>query len=134
MNEENNVGVAGDFKTASSGGSFIKSSEFDNGLTVEVVGMNKFTPNDPKYGVKNEYGAGGAVIKEHWFVKNGILAEGESFKYTFLVDGVEKTFDNSSLSFYFVFTKIDPKKGDILSIKRDNTNEKRPEWFITESK
>lgn len=124
-------GVADEFIVERTQTSFLKGIDFDGeGKTLEVVKMDKFIPNDPKYGVKNEYGAGGIITKEHWFIKNGILKEGESFKYTFKDGDTIKTFDNSSLSFYFSFTKAELKEGDIVSIKRDNSNDKRPEWFI----
>lgn len=129
-----NNGVADDFVGESSGGSsFLKGADFDGGLEVEVVGMEKFTPSDPKYGVKNTYGAGGVVTKENWFVKKGILEEGQSFKYSFVVDGVEKRFDNSSLSFYFAFTNLNPDKGDRINIKRKMESQTKVEWLITKA-
>lgn len=127
-------GVADDFVVETSGGSsFLKGADFDSGLDVEVVGMEKFTPSDPKYGVKNTYGAGGVVTKEHWFVSKGILEEGQSFKYSFIVDGVEKKFDNSSLSFYFAFTNLNPDKGDRINIKRKMESQTKVSWFITKA-
>jgi len=133
IDQENNVGVASGYKTEG-GTNFIKGADFDSGMTVEVVGMTKFTPSDPKYGVKNQYGAGGVLTKENWFIKQGLLEEGDSFKYTFKVDGVEKSFDNSSLSFYFAFTNLDPKVGDKISIKRDKKSQTEIEWSINEVK
>ena len=132
--ENNNVGVAGDFKSTGGSSSFIKGADFDNGMNVEVVSMAKFTPSNPDYGIKNTYGAGGVVTKENWFVKQGILKEGESFKYTFIIDEVEKQFDNTSLSFYFAFTNVDPKKGDKLTIKRTKNSSTDVKWDITEVK
>lgn len=123
-------GVASEFKTGGSG-SFIKGADFDGGLDVEVVGMSKFTPKDANYGVKNTYGAGGAMTKENWFVKEGLLKEGESFKYTFIVGGEEKEFDNTSLSFYFAFTKVNPAKGAKLNIKRTKNSSTDVTWAIT---
>ena len=132
--ENKNVGVAGDFKSTGGSSSFIKGADFDNGMNVEVVSMAKFTPSNPDYGIKNTYGAGGVVTKENWFVKQGILKEGESFKYTFIVDGEERQFDNTSLSFYFAFTNVDPKKGDKLTIKRTKNSSTDVKWDITEVK
>ncbi len=124
-------GVAGEFKKEVGSSSFLKGADFDGaGLTVEVVGMSKFTPADPKYGIKNTYGAGGVVTKENWFVKQGILAEGESFKYSFIVDGVEKAFDNGSLSFYFAFTNLNPDKGAKILIKRDKVTDTQVNWVV----
>src|SRR3990167_5088547 len=106
-------GVASDYRNEVQGSNFLKGADFDGeGLVVEVVGMEKFTPGDPKFGIKNTYGAGGVVVKENWFIKQGILEEGQSFKYSFVVDGLEKAFDNSSLSFYFAFTNLNPGRGD----------------------
>lgn len=128
-----NTGVAGEFKKEVGSSSFLKGTDFDgDGLAVEVVGMAKFTPNDSKYGVKHVYGAGGVVTKENWFVKQGILAEGESFKYNFMVDGIEKQFDNSSLSFYFAFTNLNPNKEDKILIKRNKITDTQVEWSITQ--
>lgn len=93
--------------------------------------MEKFKPADDKYGVKNTYGAGGVVTKEHWFIKNGLLEEGESFKYTFKHNGVEKSFDNSSLGFYFTFVKAELEAGDKVLIKRDKQSETKVDWSIS---
>lgn len=129
-----NKGVASEFKTEGTGGlTYIKGAEFDSGMNVEVVSMTKFTPENPDYGVKNTYGPGGVVTKEHWFVKNGVLKEGESFKYTFKIGDEVREFDNSSLSFYFAFTKIDPLAGDTLSIKRNKKTETQVDWEITKA-
>lgn len=129
MNEQ---GVAGEFKSENTGvSSYLKGADFDNGLDVTVVSMAKFTPSNPDYGIKNTYGAGGVITKENWFVKQGILAEGESFKYTFDVDGTKKEFDNNSLSFYFAFTNKDPKAGDKLNIHRNKKSPTDVVWTLT---
>jgi len=127
-------GVASEFRTEgdapATGGTFLKGIEFDNGLTLTVVGMEKFTPANPEYGVKNNYGPGGVVTKENWFVKKGILKEGESFKYRFIVNGVNKEFDNNSLSFYFAFTKVNPEATDTVFIKRTKNSNTDVDWEI----
>ncbi len=125
-------GVANEFKSEAPASNFIKGTDFDAGLQLEVVGMDKFTPENPDFGVKHQYGAGGVVTKENWFVSKGILEEGQSFRYKFIVDGVEKTFDNPSLSFYFAFTKVDPEAGRKISIKRNKITDTKVEWDITE--
>lgn len=110
---------------------FLKGASFDGeGQKLVVVGMEKFTPEDPKYGVKNEYGAGGVVTKENWFVKEGILEEGQSFKYKFTQDGKEKEFDNSSAKFYFAFSKVDLDAGQAVSIKRKMNSPTDVVWTI----
>ena len=127
-------GVAGEYKTEGGGSNFLKGSDFDGeGLVVEVVSMEKFTPSDPKFGVKNTYGAGGKLEHENWFVKQGILKEGESFRYSLSVDGVEKRFDNSSLSFYFAFTNLDPGQGEKILIKRNLKSQTNVEWLIVQT-
>lgn len=128
---EENKSVADEFKVERKESNFLKGADFDSGLELEVVKMEKFTPADEKYGVKNTYGAGGVVTKEHWFIKNGLLKEGESFKYTFKQGDVEKSFDNSSLGFYFTFVKADLKEGDKVLIKRDKQSETKVDWEIT---
>jgi hypothetical protein len=131
MDTNENEGVASEYKQEGSESSFLKGADFDKeGLVVEVVGMEKFVPSDPKYGIKNTYGAGGVVTKENWFIKQGILEEGQSFKYSFIVDGVEKAFDNSSLSFYFTFTNLNPSRGDKILIKRNLISQTNVEWTV----
>lgn len=129
---ENNNGVATAYKSEESdgGGVFLKGSSFDEGLTLTVVGMDKFTPANAEYGVKNTYGPGGVVTKENWLVKKGILKEGESFKYRFIQDGINKEFDNHSLAFYFAFTNVNPEATDTVFIKRTMKSKTDVEWEI----
>jgi hypothetical protein len=135
-NEENNVGVASGYKTEGGVSPFIKGVEFDSGLDVEVVSMEVFTPEDPLFGVKNTYGPGGVVTKEHHLIESGLLKEGQTFRYNFILNGAKKYFDNSSNSFYFAFSKVNPKAGDKLNIKRTKMGEGNTniEWTITEVK
>lgn len=112
---------------------FVNSKDFDNGMTLLADGMEVFTPEEAKYGVKNEYGAGGVIIKENFFVKKGILKEGESFRYTFkTVEGGEVVFENNSASFYFAFTKVNPDLGDKLSIQRNSISQFEIDWKISQ--
>ena len=129
---ENNSGVASAYKTedTGSGGTFLKGVDFDSGLTLTVVGMDKFTPENPEYGVKNTYGPGGVIVKENWLVKKGLLKEGESFKYRFILDGSNKEFDNHSLSFYFAFTRVNPEATDTVFIKRTMKSKTDVDWEI----
>ena len=133
MEEDKNV--ADEFIVPRKESSFLRGVDFDgNGKTLEVVKMEKFTPalgKDKKnYGVANVYGPGGTIIKENWFVKNGLLKEGESFKYTFKDGEMEKSFDNSSLGFYFTFIKAELVAGDMVTIKRNKISETKVEWEI----
>lgn len=128
---EEKKSVSDEFELERKESNFLKGADFDGGLELEVVKMEKFTPADDKYGVKNTYGAGGVVTKEHWFIKNGLLKEGESFKYSFKHNGVDKSFDNSSLGFYFTFVKAELEAGDKILIKRDKQSETKVNWEIT---
>jgi hypothetical protein len=131
MENENNVGVADEFVVERKESSFLKGIDFDgDGKVLEVVRMEKFTPADPKYGVNNTYGPGGVVKKVNWFIENKLLEEGQSFKYIFKEGDKEKSFDNSSLGFYFTFVKADLKVGDKVKIKRDKQSETKVEWEI----
>lgn len=114
---------------------FIKGAEFDGeGLTLEVVSMEKFTPSEAKYGVVNEYGPGGIVTKANYFVKNGLLKEGETFKYTFKDSaGNYRSFDQKSAGFYFAFTKLNPPAGSVIVIKRNKESDKKVNWTIVKA-
>lgn len=131
MNEEK-MGVASEYITdGNSESTFLKGVDFDgNGLEVEVVSMEKFTPDDPKYGVTNTYGPGGVVTKENWFIKKKLLDEGQTWRYTFKVDGVQKVFDNKSATFYFAFTRVNPEPTEVLSIKRNKISDTKVDWTI----
>ena len=110
---------------------FIKGAEFDGeGLVLEFIKMDKFVPTDAQYGVQNQYGAGGVVTKENYFVKNGKLAEGESFKYYFKEGEKEREFDNNSVRFYFASEKAALKEGDKVTIKRNKKSNTDVEWNI----
>ncbi len=111
---------------------FLGSEDFNNGITLVAVDMQIFTPDDTKYGVKNEYGAGGVLVKENWLVKNGVLKEGESFRYVFKTeDGSDAIFENNSLSMYFSFTKANPNAGEKINIKRTANSQFDIDWAIT---
>jgi len=124
-------GIGGDVEVGSTG-RFLKGADFDGeGQKLTVVGVEIFTPENADYGVKHTYGAGGAVVKENWFVKNGILNEGQSFKYKFTDEDMPKEFDNSSLSFYFKFKDANPEEGQVVMIKRNKKSNTDVEWTIT---
>lgn len=111
---------------------FIKGVEFDGeGLVLEFVKMDKFTPIDAKYGVANQYGPGGVVTKENFFVKNKKLAEGESFKYSFKEGDKEREFDNNSVRFFFAYEKANLQPGEKVTIKRNKKSTTDVEWTIT---
>jgi hypothetical protein len=135
MQEETKGGVADAFIFDDAGtGSertYLKGADFDGkGLVLEVVGMEKSTPQDPKFGVSHSYGAGGKIVKENWFVKNGILKEGETFTYRFKQDGAYRNFDNGSVGFYFAFTRANPKPEEVVLIARNKVTDTNVEWKI----
>lgn len=120
--EESNAGT----------GRFMKGADFDGeGQIVTVVGIEKFVPADAQYGIKNTYGAGGVVVKQNWFVKEGILEEGQSFKYRFTQDGANREFDNNSVSFFFAFKQANPAEGETVLIKRNKISNTDVKWVIT---
>jgi hypothetical protein len=132
MEKEN---VADEFIIPRTESNFLKGADFDGeGKVLEIVKMEKFTPklgaDGKNYGATNVYGAGGVMIKENWFVKEGLLKEGESFKYIFKDGETEKSFDNSSLGFYFTFIKAELSAGDKVKIKRNKISETKVEWEI----
>ena len=115
---------------------FIKGAEFDgDGLTLEVVGMEKYTPelgSDGKdYGAKNTYGAGGKLVKENYLIMKKVLEEGQTLKYRFLEDGKPRYFDNCSVSFFFAVNKAELKPGEKVLIKRNKISSTNIEWSIT---
>lgn len=108
---------------------FIKGNEFDGeGLKLTFIKMEKFTPPDSQYGVKNVYGAGGKVEKENFFVKKGLLAEGESWKYYFKDGEKEREFDNNSVRFYFAYENAKLVEGDVVTIKRNKKSNTEIDW------
>lgn len=110
--------------------SFLKSKDMDNGIALTVVSMDVFTPENAEYGITNTYGPGGVLKKENWFISKGLLKEGQSFRYTFKVGDVVKTFDNSSVGFYFAFTNLNPNQGDEIWIKRKANSQTDIEWTV----
>lgn len=111
---------------------FMKGADFDGeGQKVVVVGIESFMPADAQYGIKNIYGVGGVVAKANWFIKEGILEEGQSFKYKFTQDGAVKEFDNNSVSFFFAFKQANPEEGAKITIKRNKISNTDVKWSIT---
>lgn len=121
----------GDSGEVATGSRFLKGVDFDvEGQILTVVGMEKFVPENSEYGIKNVYGAGGKIVKENYFVKEGILEEGQSFKYRFTQGDMPKEFDNSSVSFFFAFSNLNPNEGDEVSIKRNKKSSTDVEWTL----
>ncbi len=101
------------------GGKYLKGSDFEGGVVVEVIGFEKVRSNKPEFG----------ATETDSLVKNNILGVGEVFRYTFKqvlmsdfgeMDS-EKVFDSKSAVFFNSFRKVNPDKGTKLSIKRSGT-------------
>ncbi len=122
----------GDESTPVAGSKFLKGADFDgNGLDLVVVGVEVFTPENADYGVKHTYGTGGIVTRENWLIKNGILQEGQTFKYKFTADELPKELDNGSIGLFFAFKDANPTEGQKVNIKRNKKSNTDIDWTIT---
>lgn len=74
---------------------WISPKEFDNGLILQMVKpLEKMKSVNPKYGAK----------ADNFLVKNGILEEGETFRYVFkTAKGNERKIDTNSSPFFIAF-------------------------------
>ena len=97
---------------------FIKGAEFDGGLKLKFIKMEKFTPVDDKFGVRNSLNKDNS-IKENHFIKEGKLVAGESWKYYFIDGEKNREFDNNSVRFYFAIENAKLVEGDMVEIKRE---------------
>lgn len=86
---------------------WITGADFDgSGMNVKIKSVEK---------VKSQYGAGA----DNGMVEREILAEGETFRYTFeMVDGTVKSFDSHSMPFLIAMQSAEFNFGDWLLIKR----------------
>lgn len=110
---------------------FIKGAEFDGeGLTLEYIKTEVFTPDDAKYGAKHTYGAGGKIEKENWLVMKGHLKEGEAFKHYFKDGEQDREFDSNSVGCYFAFSKAALTEGQKVKIKRNKITNTDVKWSI----
>jgi hypothetical protein len=111
---------------------YLKGVDFDGeGQNLEVVGMEVVTPKDEAYGVKNTYGAGGVMTKENYLVKAGVLKEGQSLKYNFKQDDIERYFENNSVTFFFAVKGANLEAGDKVKIIRNKKSNTEIKWTIT---
>lgn len=84
----------------------IKAAEFENGLTLEFVGVEK---------VKSQYGA----AEDSSIVERGILEEGEQFVYTFKdSDGDTRKLYSTSFPFLIAMNQAELNIGDTVLITR----------------
>lgn len=88
---------------------FIKSDEFtEAGMRLTFLGVEKIKSPNPKYGVN----------EADYLFKQGILAKGETFKYTFKDGEVERVFESKSTPFFIGFKNVDPTPPVDVIIKR----------------
>lgn len=93
---------------------WLKGSDFEAGLTLQLT--------KPLEKVKSQYGA----EADDYLVENNILAEGESFRYTFVdANGVEKKIDSCSTPFFIGFKQCEEVGvGDWVHIIRTGKTDK----------
>jgi hypothetical protein len=84
----------------------IKAAEFEAGLTLEFVSVEK---------VKSQYGA----AEDSSIVERGILDEGEQFVYTFKdIDGDIRKLYSTSFPFLIAMNRAELNTGDQILITR----------------
>lgn len=84
----------------------IKASEFENGLTLTFIGVEK---------VKSQYGA----AEDASIVERGILEEGEQFVYTFKdAEGDTRKLYSHSFPFLIAMNNAELNNGDLITITR----------------
>lgn len=87
---------------------YLSGTDFEgDGLKLEVVVMEKIKANEG-------YGANEA----DYLFKQGLLGKGETFRYTFLLDGEEKFYDTKSAVFFISMKNLDPSPKTKIIIKR----------------
>lgn len=100
------------------GSEYIKGAEFDGeGLVLQLIKpLEKIKPANPKY----------AAVEADWLVKNEILEEGETFRFTFkTADGQERKFDSKSAPFFLGFKQVEELGvGDCVKITRTGKTDK----------
>lgn len=92
---------------------FLKGDMFEGeGLKLVITGFEVVDSNNPDFGAQ----------ETNWLVKDGKLKVGQTIKYSFVTNddlAEEKIFETTSPGFYIAFNGVDPKKNDILHIKRE---------------
>lgn len=94
------------------GGDWIKAEEFeDEGLVLQFAKpMEKVTSKNPQYG----------ATEDDFLVKNNILVEGQTFRYTFnQADGKQRQIDSKSSPLFLGFKMCEELGvGDWVHVKR----------------
>lgn len=92
-------------------GEFIKASEFENGLTLQIVKVEA---------VASRFGA----EEGDYFVETGVLKEGETLRYFFNApDGKERKLDSNSRPLSIAFEQAEIENNDWVYIKRTGKGE-----------
>lgn len=108
-------GIASSFGNNREGSSsnlkFLKGDDFEKGVELKVVGMEKIKANE----------GFGATIADY-LCKEGIIEEGETFRYRFTQEtegeDIEKIYDTKSAVFFISMKECDPDNGDVVKITR----------------
>lgn len=91
------------------GGKFIKAAEFEKGLTLQIVKVEKIKAMNQKYGAE----------EKDYLVKEEILGVGETFKYVFKdAEGNEREHDSASAPMCIGFQQAQVEPGDWVKITR----------------
>lgn len=99
-------------KANAMGGMWLKGSDFENGLTVQIKSVEK---------VSSKYGA----TEDSKMVEKGILEEGETFRYVFFdSEGHERKMDSNSMPFFIGMQNAEINIEDWLKITREGKGEK----------
>ena len=97
------------------GGAWIKGVEFEGGLVLQVMKVEKVRPNNPKYGAE----------EKNYLVKEEILEEGETFRYHFRdTEGNERQHDSSSAPMCIGFQQANVEPEDWVMITRTGKTDK----------
>lgn len=93
---------------------FIKAGELIK-KEWEVVSIEIVVSNDPRFG----------ALEKDALLKQGILNEGETLRYTFKDDdGTDRRFESKGMAFYLGMKGAFPQPGDRVQISKEGTMEK----------
>lgn len=98
---------------------YLKSVDFEKGLEVEFIGEEKVKSNNPEYGAN----------EADYLFKQNLLGKGETFRYCFIVEGMEKFYDSKSAVFFISMKNADPNVNEGLHIQKVG-EKKDTKWLI----
>lgn len=97
------------------GGYFVKGVEFEKGLTVQAVKVEKVKASNPKYGAQ----------EKDKICQQEILEEGETFEYTLQTpEGEERKLNSSSFPLFIGFRQAEIEPNDWVKITRTGKGDK----------